>query len=113
MLEIDSGGEHSGLYLSPALYKKMDEPPKPKFFPDHDFSLEGQYQIKDVKLRSLLVAQGHFPSVMKDYKRDTLYFSLVVRCVNENEKIYERVGILEHDFILDVETVERVRLTLV
>ena len=40
-------------------------------------------------------------------------FSLILRYKDESKQVYERVGILEHDFVLDAETVKYTRLTLI
>jgi hypothetical protein len=112
MLTFDSKGKLSEIHLGQS-QEGLDQLPVPKFFPDYDFSLESQYQIKDVTLQSLLMAEVRLPSFEGRLNDITFYIYLVVRCLDEEKRVYERVGILERDFLQDPRTVGDVRITLV
>jgi hypothetical protein len=88
-------------------YREAKEPYT--FWPDYDFSLEGPFQITEsTPLACLLGVMIVYPN------SDTSYFSLILRCLNEKDQIYERIGVVQHgppDEILN--TREKSQITIV
>jgi len=70
-----------------------NEDHKPRFHPDYDYAVPGPHCLdQELHVVALLAAKS------TDDERDT-YYSLVLRCVDWHGNTFERIGLLQHDFV--------------